>query len=197
MYRVKLPLLLLCVCALCLPAWTQENRIVIVGVPLMKNAAGRSVPPSLEQERLVSYLNHQKPDKKQHIALQGVPLEGTTPEEVAEQAKQKKCDYIVYTTLTELRGTQDSYQRPPGTIETNPGGVWSNPNNPRAQALEPEYRATVEYKLYRADGTAVSGAPFSYQQTGMETEVVAQIMDRIATKVFAEVKKGGGPPMQE
>lgn len=189
--------LFLSICLLSLCAVAQENRVVLVGVPIMKNAATRSVPGTLEQERLVSDLNQQKPDKKQHLAVRGVPLDGTTADEVTEQVKQKKCDYVVYTTLIELSTSSDPYQRTPGTIQTNPGGVWNNPGNPRAQAMEPEYRATVEYKLYRADGTPVSGAPFSYQQATMETEVVAQIMSRIASKVFAEVKKGGGPPMQE
>jgi hypothetical protein len=177
--------------------FAQENRVVLVGVPLMKNAATRSVPANLERDRLVTYLNQQKPDKKQHLAVQGVPLDGTTADEVAEEAKQKKCDFVVYTTLLELSTSSDPYQRTPGTIQTNPGGVWNNPGNPRAQAMEPEYRATVEYKLYRADGTPVSGAPFTNQQATMETEVVAQVMGRIASKVFAEVKKGGAPPMQE
>lgn len=176
--------------------FAQENRVVLVGVPLMKNAATRSVPSNLERDRLVSDLNQQKPDKKQHLAVQGVPLDGTTADEVAAEAKQKKCDFVVYTTLIELSTPSDAYQRTrtPGTIQTNPGGVWSNP---AGQAMDPEYRATVEYKLYRADGTPVSGAPFTNQQATMETEVVAQIMSRIATKVFAEVKKGGAPPMQE
>ncbi len=170
-------------------AFAQENRVVLVGVPLMKNAATRSVPGNLERDRLVSDLNQQKPDKKQHLAVKGVPLEGTTADEVAEEAKQKKCDFVVYTTLIELSTPSDPYQRTrtPGTIQTNPGGVW---NNPAGQAVDPEYRATVEYKLYRADGTPVSGAPFTNQQATMETEVVAQVMSRIASRVFSEVKKG-------
>ncbi len=197
MHRSSAWALVLLLCLLSLCALAQENRVVLVGVPLMKNAATRSVPSNLERDRLVSDLNQQKPDKKLHLAVRGVPLDGTTADEVAEEAKQKKCDFVVYTTLIELSTSSDPYQRTPGTIQTNPGGlqtnpggVWSNPGNPRAQAMDPEYRATVEYKLYRADGTPVSGAPFTNQQATMETEVVAQVMSRIATRVFSEVKKG-------
>jgi hypothetical protein len=186
----------LCLISLC--AFAQENRIIRVGVPTMKNQASRSVPGNMERDRLVAALNHQKPDKKQHLAVQGVPLDGTTAEEVGDEAKQKQCDYVVYTSLIELRTSTDPVQRTtPGTIQTNPGGVWNNPNNPRAQALDPEYRATVEYKLYRTgDVEAISSAPFSNQQAMPEEAVVSQVMDRIASRVFAEIKKGP-PAMRE
>ncbi|MGB7552740.1 MAG: hypothetical protein WBM04_00090 [Candidatus Korobacteraceae bacterium] len=156
----------------------------------MKNAATLSVPGTLERDRLVTSLNQLKPDKKLHIKVQGVPLDGITPDDVAGEAKEKKCDYVVYTTLVELRGSTDPAMPRPGTIETNPNGVWSQPNNPRGQALDPEFRATVEYKLYRAgDNAAIAGAPFSTQEAMPEAAVVSQIMDRIANRVFADVKK--------
>jgi hypothetical protein len=62
----------------------------------------------------------------------------------------------------------------------------SSPNS-----LNQTYQATVEYKLYRADGTAVSGAPFSIQQGMSEEVVVSQLMDRIASKVFGDIRKAG------
>jgi hypothetical protein len=180
--------MLLCFSVLSLYALAQENRIVRVGVATMKNAANLSVPGTLERDRLVAALNQLKPDKKQHIKVQGVPLDGITPDEVGAEAKDKKCDYVVYTTLVELRGATDPVTPRPGTIETNPNGVW---NNPHGQAVDPEYRATVEYKLYRAgDNAAIAGAPFSTQEAMPEAAVVSQIMDRIATRVFADVKKG-------
>src|SRR5208283_147921 len=133
---------LLCLISLC--AFAQENRVIRVGVPAMKDQSGRNVSGDMERDRLVATLNHQKPDKKQHLAVQGVPLDGLTAEEVGAEAKEKQCDYVVYTTLTELRAATDSMQRttpgtmqtgPPGTIQSNPGGVWNNPGVPRGQAL--------------------------------------------------------------
>jgi hypothetical protein len=160
----------------------------------MQNRAGRSVSGSLERDRLVAALNQQKPDKKLHLKVQGVPLEGMTPEDAGAEAKDKKCDYVVYTTLVELRASNDPAVARPGTIETNPNGVWSPPRgNPRTptQGLDQEYRATVEYKLYRSgDNAAIAGAPFSIQEAMPEEAVVSQVMDRIALRVFADVKKG-------
>src|SRR5271165_3471642 len=190
----------LCLISLC--GFAQENRVIRVGVATMKNQAGRSVPGDMERDRLVAALNHQKP----HLAVQGVPLEGVSAEEVGTEAKEKQCDYVVYTSLIELRAATDPVQRgtpgtiqpgPPGTIQSNPGGVWNNPNNPRAQGLNPEYSATVEYRLYRTgDVEAISGAPFTNQQALPEEAVVSQVMDRIATRVFSEIKKAP-PAMRE
>ncbi len=191
MHRCRTSSFILTFCLLSLCAAAQENRIVRVGVATMKNAATLSVPGTLERDRLVTALNQLKPDKKLHIKVEGVPLDGITPDDVGAEAKDKKCDYVVYTTLVELRGSTDPAMPRPGTIETNPNGVW---NNPRGQAVDPEYRATVEYKLYRAgDGAAISGAPFSTQEAMPEAAVVSQVMDRIATRVFADVKKGPSP----
>src|SRR5208283_5500800 len=84
----------------------QESS-VRVGVALLQNEAGRSVPANVERDRLVKALNQLKPDKKTHMKVVGVPLDGTTPNEIAEEAEQKKCQYVVYTTLTELRNADD------------------------------------------------------------------------------------------
>jgi hypothetical protein len=124
--------------------------------------------------------------------VEAIPLDGSTGDEVSDEAEQKKCQYVVYTTLTELRGADDPYQHVPGTIETNPNSQWSP-----AQRMDPEYRATVDYKLVKVgSNTVVSGAPFSTQQNGNEIDTVSQIMDRIASQVADQVKKGA-PVMKE
>jgi hypothetical protein len=197
MHRLMTRRLCLALFVLSLCGFAQENRVVRVGVATMQNRAARSGPGNMERDRLVAALNQEKPDKKLHIKVQGVPLDGATPDEVGDEAKQKNCDYVVYTTLIELQGSTDPTMRQPGTIQTNPGGVWNNPNNPRGQALDPEFRATVEYKLYRMGESApLEGAPYSNQQAMPEIDVVAQVMNRIASRVFALVKKGA-PAMQE
>jgi len=146
----------------------------------------------VERDRLVSAINQRKPDKKTHVKVQAIPLDGMTRDEVSEEAERQKCQYVVYTTLTELRTQEDPYQHVPGTVESNPNSQWS-PN----QKLDPEFRATVEYKLVKVgSNNEVSGAPFSTQQNGNEIDTVSQIMDRIASQVVDQVKKGA-PPMRE
>ena len=176
--------------------FAQENAIR-VGVAIMQNHAGRSVPGTVERDRLVQALNHTKPDKKTHLKVEAIPLDGSTADEVADEAEQKKCQYVVYTTLTELRGPDDPYQHVPGTIETNPNSQWNPGGHPQAQRMDPEYRATVDYKLVKVgSNSVVSGAPFSTQQNGNEIDTVSQIMDRIASQVADQVKKGA-PVMKE
>ena len=51
---------------------------MLVGVALLQNHAGRSVPANVERDRLVRALNQLKPDKKTHMKVVGVPLEGYT-----------------------------------------------------------------------------------------------------------------------
>jgi hypothetical protein len=182
--------LLLCFCLLSQWAFTQENRVVRVGVATMQNKAARSVPGNIERDRLVAALNQEKPDKKLHIKVQGVPLEGSTPDDVGDEAKQKNCDYVVYTALAELQASTDPTTTRPGTIQSNPNGVWHSPNQTETNSLNPEYRATVEYKLYRSGSSSpISGAPFSVREMMPEVDVVSQVLNQIANRVFADVKK--------
>lgn len=167
--------------------YAQENAIR-VGVAVMQNQAGRSVPGTLERDRLVQSLNHMKPDKKTHLQVQAIPLDATTANEADEEAATKKCAYVVYTTLLELRSADDPYQHVPGTVETNPNSQWSHQNG-EAQRMDPEYRVTVDYKLYRVGGSAVAGSPYSTQLAMNEIDAVSQVMDRIASRVADEVKK--------
>lgn len=167
----------------------QELRVIRVGVAIMKSGASRSVSGELERDRLVKALNDEKPDKTLHVKVQGVPLDGTDPRDVASQADEKKCDYIVYTTLVQLRTQGDPAERRPGTIDINPNSQRGT-QGPEQAAMNPEFDATVEYRLYQTgDQRAFSGAPFSAHDALADTEVVGQVMDRIANRVFDEVKK--------
>jgi hypothetical protein len=174
----------------------QENAIR-VGVAVMQNQAGRSVSGTVERDRLVRAFNQMKPDKKTHVAVQGVPLDAMNFNDANDEAQAKKCAYVVLTTLTELRSADDPYQHTPGTVETNPNSQWSMPGNARGQRLDPEFRVTVDYQLYRAgDSSAIAGSPYSTQLAMNEIDAVSQVMDRIASRV-ADVVKKGTPPMKE
>jgi hypothetical protein len=177
-----------CLTTLC----TAQENAIRIGVAVMQNQAGRSVSGTLERDRLVQAFNHMKPDKKTHIQVQGVPLDAGTGNEADEEAASKKCAYVVFTTLTELRSYDDPYQHRPNTIETNPNSQWSTQNG-AAQRMDPEYRVTVEYKLVRTGGSEVAGSPYSTQVAMNEIDAVSQVMDRIASRVADEVKKGTAP----
>jgi hypothetical protein len=172
-----------------------QGNAIRIGVAVMQNQAGRSVPGTLERDRLVQALNHMKPDKKTHLQVQGVALDAMTGNEADDEAAAKKCAYVVFTTLTELRSFDDPYQHQPNTIETKPNSQWSNPGT--GQRMDPEYRVTVVYKLSRTGGPEVAGSPYSTQVAMNEIDAVSQVMDRIASRVADEVKKGSPAPMKE
>jgi hypothetical protein len=176
--------------------YAQDNSIR-VGVAVMQNEAARSVSGTLERDRLVQALNHIKPDKKNHLQVQALALDAMTTNEADDEAVSKKCAFVVFTTLTELRSADDPYQRTPNTVETNPNSQWSMQNNSRAQRMDPEYRVTVEYKLYRTGGPEVSSSPYSTQTATNEVDAVSQVMDRIASRVTDEVKKSAPAPAKE
>jgi len=175
-----------------LAGWAQESSVVRVGVAVLENDAGRSVPASVAQAQLVKSINRIKPDKKTHVTVEAIALNGSTAAEQGQEAIDKHCEYVVYTRLTELRGQQDPYQRQPGTIETSPNSQWGSHN----QAMDPEYRGTIEYRMVSKGGSTVAGAPFSSQQAGNEMNVVSQILDRIALAVVDQARKGT-PAMRE
>ncbi len=192
MFRLGRKMCFLVVLLVAVAGPAQENA-VRVGVAPLQNRAGRSVPANVERDRLVKALNQLKPDKKTHMKVVGVPLDGMTPNEISEEAEQKKCEYVVYTTLTELRNADDPYQHVPGTTETNPNSQWSHQNG-EAERLDPEFRVTVEYKLVSIPGNnAVAGAPYSTQLAMNEIDAVSQVLDRVANAVFGEMKKGTAP----
>src|SRR6516165_5431588 len=132
---------------------SQENA-VYVGVAVMQNYAGLSVPGNVEQDRLIKAINQVKPDKKTHLKVEAVALNAASDDEALQEAAEKKCQYVVFTKLTELRGGNDPYQHHAGTIETNPNSQWSN-RTLEGREVDPEFRATVSYKLTTGSGMAI------------------------------------------
>ena len=192
MHEIARRLCFLAVILVSVSSLAQENAVRVC-VALMQNEAGRSVPANVERDRLVKSLNQLKTDKKTQLKLVGVPLEGSTRGEISDEVEQKNCQYVVYTTLTELRTAGDPYQHRAGTVESNPNGQWSS-RDPDNQKVDPEFRVTVEYKLVSVrSNNIVAGAPYSTQLAMNEIDAVSQVMDRVANAVFGEIKKGAAP----
>lgn len=187
---------LLCTALGCLSVvgFAQGNAM-LVGVAIMQNSASASisVPGNVERDRLAQALNLTKPDKKTHIQVQAVTLDGITASEVSDESVAKKCAYVLFTKLTEFRSPDVPNQGGPGpgTVETNPNSQWSIQVNASTRRPDPGFAATVEYKLQRLGRYGAStGSSFSLYGN------VDEIMDRIAVRVADEIKKGT-PAMHE
>ena len=178
-------------------AFGQKNQVVRVGVATLENRSSRSVPADVERDRLVSAINDLKPDKKTHIKLEAVSVDGSTGNEVTEDAVKKNCDYVVYPVLLEVRQVEPGLVQP-GTIQTAPNPALGLPTA-QTQAMRPEFEATVAYNLYniKAHKTTV-GPALSGQQYTSEVDAVSQVLDRVALGVLGFIKKGGEThPMRE
>ncbi|HME33017.1 MAG TPA: hypothetical protein VKG65_09725 [Terriglobales bacterium] len=149
-------------------SFAQDNQVVRVGVTVLGSAFG--ITGAAGRDRLVKALNKQKKSQ-----VQAVPLEGSGGDQVSADARQKNCEFVVFTTLTEAH------------MESQTQGT-------RAGELTniPEYHATVEYKLYRlSDATPVATGSAKAHDIGSQGEVVEQTLDRVATKVAADIKNTG------
>ena len=150
-------------------AVAQENQVVRVGVTVLGSANG--ITPEAGRDRLVKALNKQK---KAHV--QAVALEGSGGDQVSADARQKNCEFVVFTTVTEAHAESQATQ-------TGTGGSFTNIK---------EFHATVEYKLYRlSDATPVATGSAKAQDIGSQGDVVGQALDRVAPKVAADVKSAG------
>src|SRR5690242_15408289 len=83
----------------------RNETVVKVGVAVLKNTSTRSVPLTLQRDRLVSDINHIKKPKhsKDNTNIEAVALDNSSIEAAKEQARTLGCDYVVFTNLTELR----------------------------------------------------------------------------------------------
>ena len=90
-----------------------------IGVAVLKNTATRSVPLTVERDRLVSSINRMKPPKhsKDKRKIRAVALDSSVRAEANAQARDLGCDYVVFTEPVELRESGDPAPIPrPGEI---------------------------------------------------------------------------------
>jgi hypothetical protein len=129
MGRVSLLLVIGCV----LGAYAQqanEKQIIRVGVGTPANMSRSIFSPSTERDQMVRDINDQSAsDKKSPAKIEAVALDGSTMDEVADQLREKDCQYVALTTASEqigvarydsAAGIPDPMKPPP---DTSPGAA--------------------------------------------------------------------------
>ncbi|MDR3749083.1 MAG: hypothetical protein P4M04_13175 [Acidobacteriota bacterium] len=160
----------LAVCLLCTMNFAQGNHAVRIGVTLMENSVV-GLSSAAARDKLVKAIGHQK-DKKAQLALDGVAIDATAGDAIMAEARQKNCEYLVRTKLTEAHE------------QGNVSGRAGNASN------VPEYSATIEYKLFRvSDGSTVGSGSAKATDVGSAAEIVTLALDHLAGKVMADIKK--------
>ena len=126
------PTLLPIVFLLCLPTFAQDKDVVRIGVAVLRSGTDK-VSVTEARDRLVKALNQQKPDKKLNLRTQAVGLEASQGSAALAEAREKNCQFILFSRLTDLLTSEKSVPSSmTGTIDTFP-----------------VFAAKVEYQLER------------------------------------------------
>lgn len=125
--------------------------ITRVGLAPLANTSGR--------ELSTSSLNYSLAASLGKAPYESVPLVGTTPAELESDARAKGCDYILTSTLTELKASKPG--KAGGLLKKVTGDVTPGGEN---------HDARVEYKLFAIAGNA--GSASSASSAGSDKPVI-------------------------
>ena len=160
----------LAVCLLSGLSFAQGNK-VRVGVVVLGSASG--ITSTDARDRLVKDLNKQKKSPVEAVAIQA-----TAGDQISAEARQKNCDFVLFPTLTYTHAESQ-------VVGTRAG----------QESDIPVYHVTIEYKLYRlADATPVTTGSGQGADIGGEKDVALLALDRVATKVAADLKNAPAAP---
>lgn len=153
---------------LCLPSFSQETRVVQIGVALLSNSP-KDVSATEVRDQLVQALNQRKIDSKQRISLYGVALESSPGSHAIAEARKKRCEFVLYSRV-------ESIEKASRTSPDIAG---------KSQGAEVD-TALVEYELRRV----TDGAPYaigmskSYESDSVEDAIlnaIGYVPNKIAT----------------
>ena len=168
---VALILFLLCCC---LAANAQENRVVQVCVAMPHG--GSAISAAAAGQRLVKALNHEKTDKKLGLAVKAIALENQSGAGALGEAKEKACEFVLFTSVTNLATTFVMSSNGVGIGNSGQGAV---------------FNTAVEYRLANAkDGSGVAVGWAKGEDQSPE-DAASRAMTQIAKRVVTDIAKGG------
>jgi VWFA-related protein len=167
-------LLLVCFCLACLPLCAQENLVVRVGVATLQNGPG-IVPGAEARDRLVKAINQRKADKNSQFVLEAVALQASSPGKAIAEAREKNCQFVLYTRLTDLTTSSQL-----SSME----GIYL-----------PAFHATVEYQLnHVADGSGFAINSVEAEDSASSRGAVWSALPQVANKASSDIQQGKGTP---
>jgi|SRR5579871_5095429 len=171
------------------PLYSQEKPAPVkVCVATLENSSRYVVSPTWERDELVRALersNKSKEVKKGKAAkIETVALESSG--EADSTIRDKNCQFVVYTNLTEVFQTDrpSISVPPPGAIQM--GTAMGDP-----RAYPQDYNsATVNYRLMRAGNPRPwTSGMVTAQDRLSEDILVSQLMDQIANRVVKDIRE--------
>ena len=166
--------------------------VIRIGVPMMGNTSTRSVNRRLQRDWLVRDFQPDKKKKGKPSATQrieAVALDSDSPADAAREARDKNCDYVLYTKVVELREPGDP-RRPnqPGSVSIgrDPLGAYPDPS----VMHDPVHYAVVEYRLQRlGESEPRLALSVSGEEHADENGTVQQLLFLIVNRVRDELRE--------
>jgi hypothetical protein len=166
----------------------EKPAPVRICVGTLENTSRNIVNPAWERDQLVRALertNKSKEVKKGKAPrIETVALESSGEPDTT--VREKNCGFVLYTNLTEVlqAGRPSVSVPPPGAIQVGTGM-----GDPRAYP-EDYHSATVNYRLMRPGNLKPwAEGMVSADNALPEDTLVSQLMDQIANRVVAEIRK--------
>lgn len=152
----------------------KEAGVVRVGVVKLKDETGASLPTDNLRMNLMSEIV-----KKQ---MEAVPIDADSPDAVISEARVKQCDYVLYTTPTQVK-------------EPNSGGLPAA-SVPKGTALDPaKYEALTAMTLYKVSKPLPEVKDFNLAANGdqFDVDAVTATFEQEAGKVAQQVEEDAHP----
>ena len=173
--------LLLIVCLLSIPLFSQEASVVRIGIAVLRSGTDK-VSVTEARDRLVKGLNQRKPDKKLKVLIQSVALDASQGSQAIAEAKAKGCQLVLFSVLTDLlTGSKQEVTSLQGSVQDIP-----------------TITAKIEYQLQRVtDGSEYAIGSAAGEDSSSNREAMLQAMGKVAAQVLNDLRKGGHLPAGE
>ena len=161
-------------CLACVPLSAQENRVVRVGVATLQNGPG-IVPGAEARDRMVKAINQRKAEKNSQFAVEAVALEASSPGKAIAEAREKNCEFVLYSRLTDLTTSSQL-----SSME----GIYL-----------PVFHATLEYQLNRvADGSGFAINSVEVEDSASSRGAIWKAVSQVANRASLDIQQGRGTP---
>jgi len=175
-----------------------RSNVLRVGVPIMENTSTRTINRKQQRDWLVRGFQPEKKKKKKAaqsdtVQIEAVALDSDSPGDAIREAREKNCQYILYTNLVELREPGD----PRPQNQPNSASVGGDPLSAYPDPTimhDPVHYAQVDYRLERVGGEseALLASSVSGEEHSDENGTVERMLFLIVNSVKSELRDSGG-----
>jgi hypothetical protein len=172
-----------------------QPNVVRVGVPIMENTSTRTINRKQQRDWLVRGFQPEKKKKKkgaqaETVQIEAVALDSDSPADAISEAREKDCEYLLYTNLVELRAPGDPRpQNQPNSASIGRDPLSVYPDDPTTMHDAVHY-AEVDYRLERVGRSeALLASSVSGQEHSDENGTVERMLFLIVNSVKSELGK--------